>query len=141
MQAEAAAAGLNKNGSTPVTWLALISSRDGTKATDRLPVDNVPIYTLSGNLVSSGNRIIWGDSGGHGRPVHPINQSPTQSGITGNAWTGTRPGGDCVSEPLGAVYREQNAFTSIADFSSEQTQPYETMRLFAFSEVITVGVG
>ena len=58
VQAEADAHGLGKN-PQPVTWLALISSRDGTKATDRLPVDDVPIYLLSGDQVATGTSSLW----------------------------------------------------------------------------------
>ena len=133
VQAEAAAAGLGKNPG-PVKWLALISSRDGTKATDRLPIDNVPIYTLSANQVATGRDSLW-----NGSLLYPINQSPTKSGITGDLWTGTRDGGDCTSNPLGGVYRKECAGCDITHFRSFVTQPNEQKRLVAFSEVFSVG--
>jgi hypothetical protein len=132
VQAEAAAAGLDKN-PEPVTWLALISSRDGTKATDRLPVDDVPIYLLSAKQVTTGKSSIWTA----GALLNPINQSPTRTGIIGNVWTGTRTGGDCVANPLGGVYHQENAANEIASFQSFVTQPNETMRLIAFSQVFS----
>jgi len=96
VQAEADAHGLGKNPG-PVTWLALISSMDGTKATNRLPIDNVPIYLLSADPVATGRTSLW-----NGSLLHAIDQSPTTTGITGEVWTGTRAGGD-VSYPLGST--------------------------------------
>lgn len=141
VQAEAAAHGLDKN-PRPVKWLALISSRDGTKATDRLPIDNVPIYLLSGDQVAMGTTSLWDPQQLGHRLLRPINQSPTTSGIAGQVWTGTRPGNNVSSNPLGAVYREEcAAFTIGTDMFSLGfvTQPYEQMRLVAFSEVFSVG--
>jgi hypothetical protein len=138
VQAEAAAHNLDKN-PQPVKWLALISSRDGTKATDRLPIDGVPIYDLSANQIATGTGSLWDPQR---LLLHPIDQSPTQSGITGSVWTGTRPGGDCDTEPLGAVYRQQCAFFEIGRYMftlGQQTQPNEQMRLVAFSEVFSIG--
>lgn len=138
VQAEAAAHGLDKN-PQPVTWLALISSRDGTKATDRLPIDGVPIYNLSGDQVATGATSLWDEY----RPLlRPIDQSATKSGITGNVWTGTRPGNDVSSNPLGAVYRQECAGFSIGrDMFNVGfvTQPNEQMHLVAFSEIFSVG--
>jgi hypothetical protein len=136
VQAEAAAHGLDKN-PQPVKWLALISSRDGTKATDRLPVDNVPIYLLSADQVATGKASLW-----DWPLLRPINQSPTTSGVTGMVWTGTRPGDDATSNPLGAVYHQECAACSIGPGMFGETlvtQPYEQFRLVAFSEVFTYG--
>jgi hypothetical protein len=141
VQAEAAAHGLDKN-PQPVKWLALISSRDGTKATDRLPVDNVPIYLLSGDEVATGTTSLWDPSQYGQRLLHPINQSPTAPGITGRVWTGTRPGNNVSSNPLGAAYHEECAAYEIGpdNFTvAFVTQPNEQMRLVAFSEVFSVG--
>jgi hypothetical protein len=135
VQAEAAAHGLDKN-PQPVKWLALISSRDGTKATDRLPIDNVPIYLLSGDQVTTGSTSVWA---AYKPLLRPINQSPTTSGITGDVWTGTRSGGNCDTNPLGAVYRQECAACDITNFQSFVTQPNEQKRLVACSEVFSVG--
>jgi hypothetical protein len=112
VQTEAVANGLDKRlaGTQPVTWLALISSRDGTKTTDRLPLDNVPLFLLSADQIATGSTSLWEDW----KPlVRLINQSPTAKGITGEVWTGTRSGGDCVDNPLGGVYRQECAAYTI----------------------------
>ena len=137
VQAEADAHGLGKN-PAPVTWLALISSMDGTKATNRLPVDNVPIYLLSADPVATGRTSLW-----NGSLLHAIDQSPTTTGITGEVWTGTRAGGD-VSYPLGSTgFHVQCAgFTiRLPDMFSAGfvTQPNVQKRLVAVSEVFAVG--
>jgi hypothetical protein len=137
VQAEADVHGLGKN-PEPVTWLALISSMDGTKATNRLPVDNVPIYLLSADQVATGSTSLW-----NGSLLHAIDQSPTTTGITGEVWTGTRADGD-VSYPLGSTgYHVQCAgFTiRLPDMfgAGFVTQPNVQKRLVAISEVFAVG--
>ncbi len=76
------------------------------------------------------------------RLLHPIDQSPTASGVTGQVWTGTRPGNDVSSNPLGAVYRQECAAFAIGPDMfclGFVTQPSERTRLVAFSEVFPVG--
>ena len=141
VQAEANANGLGKN-PQPVTWLALISSRDGTKATERLPVDGVPLYLLSGDEVATGTSSLWDPQNVGQRLLRPIDQSPTATGVTGQVWTGTRPGNNVTSNPLGAVYRQECAAFAIGPdmfCTGFVTQPNEQMRLVAFSEVFAVG--
>lgn len=104
VQKEAAAAGLDKNLGVPVTWLALISSMDGTKLADRLPIDNVPLYTLSAVEVATGGNSILDNL------LKPINQSPTTSGITGEVWTGGR------DYPLGYQVHVQDGAINIDNF-------------------------
>jgi hypothetical protein len=127
IQAEAAKAGLDNNLGVPVTWLAMISSMDGTKLADRLPIDNVPLYTLSAVNVATGSSPILENL------LNPINQSPTASGITGQVWTGG------MGYPLGYQYHVQDGAIMIVERTQYCQMSYEMMRLFAFSQVFTVG--
>jgi hypothetical protein len=126
IQAEAAKAGLDKNLGVPVSWLAMISSMDGTKLADRLPIDNVPLYTLSAVEVATGGSPILENL------LNPINQSPTTSGITGAVWTGG------MGYPLGYQYHVQDGAIYIDNYQQYCQMSYELMRLFAFSEIFTV---
>ncbi len=104
----------------------MISSMDGTKLADRLPIDNVPLYTLSAVEVATGGSPILENL------LNPINQSPTTSGITGAVWTGG------MGYPLGYQYHVQDGAIYIDNYQQYCQMSYELMRLFAFSEVFTV---
>ena len=142
VQAEADANGLGKN-PQPVTWLALISSRDGTKATERLPVDGVPIYLLSGDQVATGTSSLWDPQSVGQRLLRPIDQSPTA--------LGDRPGSDrthrkqCQQKPpgrrlspgtRGLHHRARHVLHRLRDVAEA-----EQMRLVAFSQVSRSGSG
>jgi hypothetical protein len=133
---EASSAGIGTYNGNPVTWQALISSTDGTRAIDRLPADSIPIYLLDGTLVDSGGAALWS----YDAILHPINLTPTGNVLDVRVWTGTFNSGFPFG-PLSEGGGGMTGLSSRTDFnwvSSSRFFVDANHNLYGFSSVLTV---
>lgn len=148
----ASVAGLNTYGGQTVNWFALVSVYDGvaTNAIDRLPNSNVPLYTVTGNLVADVSHQIWS-----GNLLRPINV--TEGGVTltspsnATVFTGTGSDGEaaqCLDIGNGCTGYAEYGLLTAADskwvesgnivFSYQDSGPTGAQgHYYAYSSVLT----
>ncbi|MFN0053424.1 MAG: hypothetical protein ACKV0T_14670 [Planctomycetales bacterium] len=131
--AEAANGGFNVYDSSPVTWLAMVSTVDGTIAKNRLPKDGVAIYLTNGTKVADSGADLWNVSFKTKLLESPIYLTPTSTHYESFVWTGSR-------RPLGIHAPTVGLASSKTPFWNAASDHDEHARfpIYGFSSALTV---